>query len=280
MRRQLAYALAAALLAGQTARAAGTNATEAAAPGVLATNLGWQVGEKLTYRIYWGRIPVGTSVATSEWVEYEGRRLLALRMRTQSNRFIEKIYPVDDTIESLTDPVTLLPVRFTKKISEGDSRYHEVTTFDHADGVATWESKLTGKQKTIQIGRHTRDLPSLMYSLRGAHFVPGATVELQVVTDNKLYDVWLRVGEYENIKLPLYGKVRTIRMEPDAAFQGLFVRKGRLWMWVSDDPRCLMAQMSASIPVASIRAVLEKVEGPGDDAWTRRTPAAAGGGKD
>ena len=249
----------------------GAEATNAPPPQTVLSNAAWQVGEKLVYRLYWGYVPVGTATITTEWVEEQGRRLLAIRLRTVSNKVIEKIYPVDDSIESLIDPGPFLPVRFTKNLSEGSQRYVEVTDFDHAHGVAHWESKVSGKKKEIKIEADTRDIPSLMYWLRSRRFTPGSKEHFQVMADEKLYDLWVNTIRRENVKVGRFGAVPCLRIEPDAAFNGLFVRKGRIWVWVSDDARCLGTKIVASVPVANVRGYLCSVYGPGDDTWVRTT---------
>jgi hypothetical protein len=229
----------------------------------------WPIGEKITYQLYWGYIPVGTATSWTEWTEYEGRRVLAIRMRTVSNKVVEKIYPVDDTIESLVDPATFLPIRFSKKMSEGSHRYHEWTLFDRTNKVGRWESSLTGKKKEYPIEPETRDIPTLMYYLRTQAFQIGTQEHFRVQADEKVYDLWLSIKKKEKIEMPNYGKVSVIKVEPEAAFNGLFVRKGKLEVWVSDDPRALAARIEATIPVANVRGVVMQVEGPGTDFWLK-----------
>jgi hypothetical protein len=234
----------------------------------------WPVGEKITYRLYWGYIPVGSAVSWTEWAEYRGRPVLAIRLRTLSNKIIEKLYPVDDTIESLVDPETFLPLQFSKNLSEGKTRHHEITTFDHTNLVAHWESKLTGKKRVFTLTPGLRDIPSLMYYLRTHPFKPGTREQFSVMADDKIYDLWLNVEKKESVNLPLYGRVPSIKTEPEASFEGLFVRRGRIWVWVSDDKRCVATQIVGSVPVATVRAVLWQIEGPGTDEWvTKLAPA-------
>ena len=249
------------LLLGQTARG-DTNTNYLA-------GFSWPIGERITYQIYWGVIPVGTAMTWTEWVDFEGRRLLAIRMRTISNKVVEKLYPVDDTIESLIDPETFLPVRFSKNMSEGSHKYIETTDFDRTNKVAHWESQLTGKKKEYPIEAETRDIPSLMYYLRTQTFTVGTQQHFRVQADEKVYDLWLNVQKKEKIDTPNYGKVASIKVEPEAAFNGLFVRKGKLWIWISDDPRAVGTRIEASIPVANVRAVVMQVEGPGTDFWSK-----------
>ena len=254
--------------------ACGATATTAAPTNLPGCN--WPVGEKLTYRIYWGYIPVGSAFGWTEWSEYQGRRVLAIRLRTLSNKFVEKLYPVDDTIESLVDPDTFLPLQFTKNLSEGKTRHHEVTTFDHTHLVAHWESKITGEQREFKLTPEVRDIPSLMYFLRTRKFVPGTREHFTVMADDKTYDLWLNVQKKETFDLPQYDHVASIKTEPEAAFEGLFVRRGRLWVWISDDARCLATKIVGSVPVATVNAVLWQVEGPGTDSWvTKVLPASA-----
>lgn len=254
------------------AAAAGRGQTNSMSGPPPLPGVNWPVGEKITYSLYWGYIPVGSATGWTEWVEHQGRRVLAIRLRTLSNKFVEKLYPVDDTIESLVDPQTFLPIQFTKKLSEGKNRYHEVTIFDHTNLTAHWESKITGKKRVFALTPGTRDIPSLMYYLRTRTFTPGTREQFSVMADDKIYDLWLNVEKKERVNLPLYGRVPSIKAEPEAAFEGLFVRRGRMWIWISDDPRCLATQIVGSVPVATVRAVLSRVEGPGTDSWVT-TPA-------
>lgn len=227
----------------------------------------WPVGEKITYQLYWGIIPVGTATAWTEWAELDGRRLLAIRLRTISNKIVETLYPVNDTIESLVDPATFLPVRFTKDMNEGSHRYHEITVFDHSNRVARWESKTRRVKREFAIDPDTRDIPSMMYSMRNRTFEPGKRDHFRVMADEKIYDVWLNIEKRQRLDLLNHEGVACVKIEPEAAFNGLFVRKGRMWVWVSEDPRCLAARIEASIPVCNVHAILSKVEGPGDDDW-------------
>lgn len=250
---------------------AATNSSEAL-PQYLGDHK-WPVGEKLTYRLYWGYVPVGTAVIETEWTGPADRKLLAIRMRTESNKVIEKVYPVRDTIESLVDPETFLPVQFTKNLSEGTHRRYETTVFDRTNRVANWTARLSGRKKSFPIPPDIRDIPTLMYALRSHRFVPGSRETFKVMADEKVYDVGVTVRKKEKLDLPQHEDVRCILLEPDAAFEGIFVRHGRIWIWISDDERCLAARIEASIPVANVKAVLWSVEGPGNDRWIRKTEA-------
>jgi hypothetical protein len=244
-------------------------------------NLWFPVGEVLSYNVYWGVIAVGTSRMSSEWVEEEGRRLLAIRMRTRSNKFLSAIYPVDDFIESVIDPATFLPVRLTEKMNEGRHHKNEITTFDHAAGKATWKSLDRDREKQFDIEADTRDLLSFMYHLRSRSecFEPGREHRFRIFVDEKLYDLILNPLAIESVDLDKFGKVSSVRFEPEAQFNGLFVRKGKLWLWVSADDRRILTRAAARIPVASVKILLTRVSGPGGENWEKAAAARPDAGK-
>ena len=229
--------------------------------------LWFPMGETLDYQIYWGVIPVGSSHVTTEWTREDGRTLIAIRFRTKSNSVLSKMYPVDDFLEALIDPNTFLPVRFTKRLSEGRYRANEITTFDHKNLKAMWTSTLSRKVAEQKINPDTRDVITFMYYLRRKQFEPNTVTKYRVMADDKVYDLIVKTQDVEPVSLDNYGKVPCLRFEPEAKFGGLFVRKGRMWMWVSQDPRRIATKISAKVSVGSITLWLDQVGGSGEDFW-------------
>ena len=245
-------------------------AAEAPAETDADSELWFPVGEELVFTIYWSALPVGQTRCTSEWVEEDGRRLIRLRFRTRTNKVLATIFPVDDVLESFVDPATFLPVRFVKNVKEGRYRYHETTTFDWEAMEARWESHIRNETKTVPLEPETRDIPTLMYWVRRDGIAPGVEKKFRVWADDKIHDVEMPPGTAERLKVGRYGKLQTVKLEPKAAFGGVAVRKGRLWIWVTQDPRYLAAQISVEVPVARVHLVLDEVKGPGDDFWVRK----------
>jgi len=231
--------------------------------------LWFPVGEEIDYEVFWGIFMVGEATAKAEWVNRDGRRLLSLSMTAKSNGLVEKLYPVEETMRTLLDPATFLPLSFEKKSREGRHRYHEITTFDHAAKKGHWKSLLKDKQKDFDIEADTRDLMGLMYWIRKEPIPAEETRVYRVMTDEKMYELIVEAGKREKVSLENYGKVPCIKMEPKGKFNGMFVRKGRMFLWLSDDERYTICRATASVPVASIKIMLKNVRGPGDDFWTQ-----------
>lgn len=227
------------------------------------------VGEEADYEVFWGMFMVGAATAKTEWINRDGRRLLSLTLRAKSNGIVEKLYPVEQFMETIIDPATFLPLSFEKDSHAGKRHTHELTTFDHAARTGRWKSLLKDKQKDFAIQADTRDLMGLMYWIRKDPIREGETRHYEVMTDEKLYELIVEAGRKDPVTLAHYGKVPCIKMEPKGKFDGLFVRKGRMWLWVSDDPRCTICRVAASVPVASIKIMLKRLRGPGEDFWIR-----------
>lgn len=228
------------------------------------------VGEELIYDIHWGVINVGQTHVITDWVDHQGRRVIRIRYLTKTNGIVKKLYPVDDLIESLIDPETFLPIRFTKRLNEG--RYHcdETTDFNYRKLKAGWESKTNGRKKAFPIEKDTRDIVTFMYHLRSQKLEPGEQLNFRVMADERLYDLKIVVGDRMVMKFPQFGAVPSLRLDPEAAFQGLFVRSGKVVAWVSDDDRRLCTRLMVTVPVANVRLSLKEVRGPGSEEWARR----------
>lgn len=250
------------LLAGVTAGAA-TNGV------VASTNFCFPVGEKLVYRLYWGVIPVGAAEMTAEWGEEDGKQYLVLRATARTTSVVAKIYPVNDVIESVVDPETLLPVKYVQRLHEGRHVRDDDVLFFHEDKVARWECPSKGERRDIPIAGDTRDVLCLAYVLRCKGFGSGEKAKYRVFVDNKLYDLELAGVGTDEVSVDGIGKVRCLEVEPKAKFGEIFVRKGKVGLWFSEDARRICTKMVGKVPVANVKAILTGVEGPGEDFWAR-----------
>jgi hypothetical protein len=233
-----------------------------------ATNEMWfPVGEKLTYRLYWGIIRVGTAYLSSEWVEENGKRYIFLRATAKTSSIVATVYPVEDCIESLVDPETFLPIKYTQKLKEGRHIRDDRIAFDHKAGKAFWTSGLTNAASVVNIGPDTRDVLTLMYYMRPVSAKAGDRSEFRVLVDDKLYNLELTILATEDFKLSGFGRIDCIKVEPKARFGGIFTRKGRVTAWFSNDEHRILTRIVAVLPVANLKGILSEVEGWEDGKW-------------
>lgn len=242
-------------------------------PVYAETNSMWfPVGEKLTYRLYWGIIPVGTAWIGSSWVKEEGKPdRISITMRGKTGRIVSALYPVDDVVESVVDPETFLPIKYTQRLREGKKKRDDLVEFDHAARKAHWSSESDGKSKDIDIEAETRDVLSFAYYMRSRGLDKGKTEKFEVIVDEDLYELSVAGLEYEKVYMSTFGNVKCLKLEPKAKFGEVFVRQGTLNMWFSADDRKICAKAAAEVPLASVKAILRKVEGPGNDMWIEKS---------
>lgn len=230
--------------------------------------LPFYIGEELIYSITWNGIPVAWTRAVTETDKVDGRDVLALRLYTKTYPFFDPICKVDDFHESLIDPETLLPVRYTQNISERSYRCHEVTTFDFQTLKAHYRHLLNGKEKTYDIRPGMRDMFSFMYFMRSVSLAENTNTQYQVMADEKVYDLFIKTFSVEPVDLPHYDrKIPSLQLKPEAMFDGLYVRKGKATVWVSRDSRRLLTLARLSTPFGRVTVTLHEVNGPGDDFW-------------
>jgi hypothetical protein len=215
----------------------------------------FQVGEQLTYDISWLYITAGTAVMTINGAGMDGNRPLAKLITTaQSRPAITKFFPVDNRVESIVDPATLLPEHLTFKRREGKKKEDIEYTFHHKEGTVT--SVKDGAIETLEIPPGTQDVISCLYYARSMLTLqPGATMSMNVHHDKKNRKLEVHVEEIETVSGP-WGEVETARVLVVMPFQGLFLNQGNIRVWFTNDDRRIPVRMKAKVIIGSIVADL------------------------
>ena len=108
-----------------------------------------------------------------------------------------------------------------------------------------------------------------MYFMRSVQLEENQVPRYRLMADEKIYDLILHTYDIDQISLPDYEEnVPSLKMFPEAMFDGLFVRKGKATVWVSRDPRRLLTFAKIKVPFGRARITLQAVNGPGNDFWT------------
>ena len=215
----------------------------------------FQVGEELTYELSWLNITAGTAVmAVSDAGRDGARPLVKLLTTAQSRPMITKFFPVDNRVESIVDPATLLPEHLTFKRREGKKKDDIEYTFHQKEGTVTVVKG--GTTETLEIPPGTQDVISCLYYARSVvSLQPGSLLTMNVHHDKKNRKVEVRVEEIETVSGP-WGKVETARVLVVMPFQGLFLNQGNIRVWFTNDDRRIPVRMKAKVVIGSIVADL------------------------
>ncbi len=213
------------------------------------------IPEKLVFELTWVGIKAGT--ATQEIVRENGA--VKIISTARSADWISPFFPVEDRIETVlavnqaTDPG--LPKSYRMKIREGRTRRDKEIIFDHAKGTALYIDYLSGERKNVEINDKTLDTLSSFYFVRSLPLEVGKSVFISIFDGKKLWNTEVQVLRRERIKTGL-GSFDTIVVKPLMKSEGIFEKKGDMYIWLTDDERHLPLKMKTKVPVGSITATL------------------------
>ena len=200
-------------------------------------------------------ITAGTAVMAVGEAGMDGERSLVKLLTTaQSRPAITTFFPVDNRVESIVDPVTLLPEHLNFKRREGKKKEDLEYTFHQQEGRVTVLKG--GTIETSEMPPGTQDVISCLYYARSNLLLqPGSVMTMNVYHDKKNRKLDVRVEEIETVSGP-WGKVETARVLVVMPFQGIFLNRGNIRVWFTTDDRRIPVRMKAKVIIGSIVADL------------------------
>ncbi len=238
----------------------------------------YREGERLVYDITWLSIKAGEATLEAQGlVQLNGQRAYHLVTTARSGPVISKFYRVDDRTESYLALNPMRTLRFDKHLREGRYRHSSQTLFDHERGVATFrhldfsqvprtavrpeEAERYGKylSEEYPLTPGALDELSVLYYVRTLPLRVGATVGARVFASKKNWELEVKVLGRETLETVL-GFRETLVVEPLLKFEGIFQRKGRVVVWITDDAERIPVQMQSEIKIGSFVARLTRRE--------------------
>jgi len=209
-------------------------------------------GETLTYDISWSRM-ISAGTATME-VKVEklpdGRDGLKFVVTGRSVGLLNKVYPVNDSVESTFDPQTRESLSYRLRESYGGKKRRRDMAFDHAQNIVV--SKLNDDPaETLAVPEHVKDGLSMLYYLRTRDdFVVGKIITVEVHDSSKNWSIEVHTLSKERLKTPL-GEFATVKIKTYPKYQGAFMNKGEVFIWLTDDNRKVPVLMKSKLAFGS-----------------------------
>lgn len=238
----------------------------------------YREGERLVYDVTWFGIRAGEGTLESRGiVSLNGQRAYHLVTTAQSAAVISKFYRVDDRNESYLAMDPMRALLFEKHLREGRYRHSSRTVFDHAKGVATFRyldfthvpKEITRLEEAERYGKYVNqefsltpgalDELSVLYFVRTLPLLANTTVTANVFASRKNWELEVKVLGRETLETVL-GRRETFRVEPLLKFEGIFQRKGRMVVWITDDAERVPVQMKSEIVIGSFVSTLIRRE--------------------
>jgi hypothetical protein len=214
--------------------------------------------EKLSYRVEWRLITAGnvtvqlSHVNASDW---------QLNMDVQSAGLVTRLYKVDDKYKVLTDQ-KFCGLNSDFDSMEGKRHKLESMSFDGAHKLQYEDRdvlKNTSQKKTLDVPPCTYEIAGALASLRLLSFPLGRSATLPITDGKKV--AYAKIDAQAKESLTVDGKsYQTIRYEAFLFDNILYKRKGRLFIWLTDDAAHTPVQLRIQLgfPVGTVTVELEK----------------------
>jgi Protein of unknown function (DUF3108) len=217
--------------------------------------------EKLTYLVEWRLINAG--VATVQ-LSRGGANTWNFGVQIESAGLVSRLYRVLDSYK-VTANDRLALVNATLDAQEGKKHSLSKLSVDNSGRKLSYEehdvARNTSEKKNLDIAPGTFEIVGALAALRTLSLEPGHSTTLPVSDGKKFAQVRLAAQSRE--KISVAGKnYQAIRYEAFLFDNVLYRRRGRLLVWVSDDPDHLPVQfrMLLGFPLGSITISLQKQE--------------------
>jgi hypothetical protein len=210
--------------------------------------------ETFQYRLTWNGIRAGTA-----WlgIKKEGSQI-KIFSKVRSADFISLFYEVNDVVESILEPVDGLypgrPHYYRIKLKEGRHRRDKEVVFNAK--TALYRDNIKKETKEFPIPDVVFDPLSAFFSVRFSHLEVGRSIFITVFDSKKVWDVEVQVLKKETVELKK-GPVNTILIKPLMQSEGIFYRKGEIFIWLTDDERRLPVMLKTKVLIGSVVAEIE-----------------------
>lgn len=224
-------------------------------------NHAFRAGERLSYNVSWsGLLTAGTAAMEVKADRTpEGKEVFHLVSTARSAGIVTAFYPVADSILSITDAQELYSLSYVLDQKHGKKKKLRKLLFDQEKRTVKVVSN--GLAETHEAPERVQDALSALYYLRTREdFTPGSSMSIDVFDGGKAWAVEVRTLGREKLQTVL-GEVNTIKIATYPKYEGVFMHKGEIMMWLTDDERKVPVLMKSKISIGSIMATLTEMKG-------------------
>lgn len=229
-------------------------------------------GERLEYAVSWTGIPVGVATMEVSGILPMARGSAYHIVSTAtSGPVLSVLYPVRDHFETFIDTEGLFSHRILIDQHEGRRNRKKEIIFDQERHKAYLYKN--NRIKVYDVPPRVQDSLSSLYFFRTlSPYEVGRSLTVDVHESDKNWLLEIQVLGTERVKTPV-GKFDTYKLKALVRYEGLFVNKGDVYIWVTRDSRHIPVQMKSRIMIGSVTASLSalRLKAPDKVAATQAT---------
>jgi hypothetical protein len=223
--------------------------------------LAFQPGETLTYDVSWSNIiTAGTAIMEVKGETMpDGKSVFKFMVTGHSTGLVGQLYPVTDTALSVFDPLIMQSLSYSLRENYGKKERRRVVVFDHAQRTVT-STLNNDPPATLDIPEGVQDGLSSLYYLRAREYLEtGRTIVIDVLDSEKNWSVEFQILGRERLKTPL-GEFSTIKVRTYPRYKGVFMNKGEVFIWLTDDSRKVPVLMKSKLSVGAFVLTLAEMK--------------------
>ena len=212
------------------------------------------INKKFNYQLEFENIAAGNAFISITESIYEENKILQLKSKIKTNRFLDFFYKIRDeiNIDMNFDNFSLLKVM--NKIREG--KYKKT----HKATVNTESMEVITKGKRQSISEYIYSPLSIIFSLRNKILKDNDIYNYQVYSSGKIKEVDISVIGKENIRTP-YGVYEAIILSPKSMDgKSAMKNKGDMKIWLTNDGTRLPLKIEIKLKHGSILLLLDNIE--------------------
>jgi hypothetical protein len=219
----------------------------------------YNVKERLEFDVSYFGVNGGTAVLEVRGIEKVSERdTYHIVSTAKSNEFFSKIYKVRDIIETYIDTKEYYPLRMKIDQHEGEHKEKSDILFDQDNNKAILLKEHNRKTVYNIVGRVQDSLSSLFY-VRMQDLKVGKDIVFDAYASRKSWQLVIKVLKKETIKVAA-GTFDTVLIKPLLKFNDVFINKGDVYIWLSDDDRKIPVKLKSKIIIGAFTAELVSQE--------------------
>lgn len=210
---------------------------------------------RLSYAVEWRLIHAGDVVIEPK--ETEGR------VKIDSAGIVSALFKVDDTYNVHYGP-SYCAVDSLLDSKEGKRHHQTTVTYERNPNRAIFIERDLLKNETLKSTQTetpacVHDVLGSILTLRGQTLEPGQSGQIAMTDGRKAAQVKVEAQAREEIIVPA-GKFKTIRYEANLMNGVVYARKGRVFVWLTDDVQRTPVQilLRLAFPIGTVTLQLQK----------------------
>ncbi|KAF0181301.1 MAG: hypothetical protein FD164_1539 [Nitrospirae bacterium] len=207
--------------------------------------------ELLKYDLYWSGVYVG--LAELEAVHGDGSFIITSKARSAG--VISAFYTVDDFAQSIL--LNGRPYSFRFRQHEGKNRGNKETKFDPLTRKISFSNAVKNVSSEHDLpATRLWDILSGFYYVRMRPLEVGKKVGIDIFDSGKFARVGVDVLKREQVDITDVGKFNAVVIKPNVETEGLFKKKGDIFIWLSDDDQRIPLRVETIVPIGKVTAEL------------------------